>query len=187
LIKISPLPTDEWAEEQLAVFTRLVSADTSRVPDAVGIVLRHPELFAAWYPFGQVLQNTGRLPPRDREIVILRVAVHSDCAYVWAKHESYAGRFGLDPDEVHRVSVGAGAPGWTDWERVLICAADELCAHTRISQPTWSKLCERYDEAQLIEYLFLVGEYRLLSGLFNSIAIDTPLLEPLTAKDGPRR
>lgn len=180
MIKISPLPKDEWTEEQSSAFSHLVSADTTKVPDAVGIVLRHPQLFEAWYPFGQVLQNTGRLPPRDREILILRVAIHCDCAYVWAKHESFAGCFDLDPDEVHRVSIGAGAAGWSDWERVLICAADELCAHTRISKPTWTKLSQRYDEAQLIECLFLVGEYRLLSGFFNSIAIETPELERLT-------
>ena len=180
MIKIPPLPPDEWTEQQRAAVRRLLSTDSTDVPESVAIVLRHLDLFEVWYPFGQVLQNTGRVPPRDREIMILRVAVHCDSAYVWAKHESFAGRFDLEPDEVHRVSVGAAAPGWTDWERLLICAVDELCEHTRISQPTWARLAQRYDDAQLLECLFLVGEYRLLSGLFNSIAIDTPVLERMT-------
>ncbi len=44
---------------------------------------RHPGLFRRWMPFGGKLMQGGKLPPRDRELVILRVAWRCQAAYEW--------------------------------------------------------------------------------------------------------
>ena len=60
-------------------------------------------------------------------------------------------------------------------DAALLSAADELHDSQAISAETWSRLRAHYDEAQLIEIVFTVGQYTMLSMLTNSLRIE---LEP---------
>ena len=50
-------------------------------------------------------------------------------------------------------------------------AADELHSDARISDGTWSKLAERYDEKQLIEVPMLVGHYHMVAFTLNTLGV----------------
>jgi DNA-binding transcriptional LysR family regulator len=55
----------------------------------------------------------------------------------------------------------------------LLAAADELCAFRELSEATWTVLAARYDEPQLIELCFVVGQYALIAGVVRSLGIET--------------
>jgi 4-carboxymuconolactone decarboxylase len=59
----------------------------------------------------------------------------------------------------------------------LLEAADELHRTQRISDETWRELRPRFDDAQLVEIPFVVGNYTMLSMVAN--ATDVPLEEGL--------
>ena len=54
---------------------------------------------------------------------------------------------------------------------VLIAAADELHADSKISDDTWKALAKRYDKRQLIELCMLVGQYHLVAMTLNSLGV----------------
>ena len=59
--------------------------------NVLGTFARHPALAQAFHTFnGHVLFATT-LSPRQRELLVLRVAVLRDCAYEWAQHVLLAG------------------------------------------------------------------------------------------------
>ena len=80
---------------------------------------------------------------------------------------------GLDDSEIERCKTGAGAEGWTDTERLLISAAEELHAHNTITEATWTGLAEHYETLQLMDIVFAVGQYTLIAYALN--AFGTPL------------
>lgn len=51
----------------------------------------HPDLAARARVLGAGLLAHGRLPPRDREIVIARVTGRNGASYEWGVHASYYG------------------------------------------------------------------------------------------------
>ena len=61
---------------------------------------------------------------------------------------------------------------WTDHERAVVDAVDELCAHDKISQDTWIALTTTWAEPELVELTLLVGYYRMLAGLMNSVEVE---------------
>lgn len=133
-------------------------------------MVRHPRVFKRWVPFGHILLN-GTLPPRDRELLILRTAYRCGSVYEWAHHEQIARECDLDESEIDRVREGADAGGWTPFDAALLRAVDELLDRHWISDATWAALAERYDERLLIELPMVVGHYHMLAVTLNSLGV----------------
>jgi alkylhydroperoxidase family enzyme len=63
------------------------------------------------------------------------------------------------------------ADGWTDGDRTLLRAADELHDDGCISDATWAELAKTYDERQLVEIPMVVGHYHLVAFTLNSLGV----------------
>jgi alkylhydroperoxidase family enzyme len=151
-----------------------VSVRDAPAANIFATLVRHPGLFRRWLPLGGKLL-AGRLPARDRELLILRTAVLCRAEYEWGQHRLIGRSAGLSESEVERVKEGADAQGWDDFDATLMRAVDELHADARISDATWEELATRYDERQLIEVPMLVGHYYMVAFALNSLGVE---LEP---------
>jgi alkylhydroperoxidase family enzyme len=139
--------------------------------NVLGMFARHPDLALAYNTFNAHVLYQSLLLPRHRELVVLRVAALRDSPYEWAQHVVIAGDNGIDPDEVARVEVGSDAPEWSDLERALLRAVDELVLDARMSDETWSVLSGEFDEQQLMDLIFTVGAYDLLAMALRTFGI----------------
>jgi alkylhydroperoxidase family enzyme len=149
------------------------------VPNLSTTVVRAEGLVRRWVPFGAKILN-GKLPPRDRELLILRTGWTCQAEYEWSQHVVISLGIGLTEDEIERVTSGPGAD-WDDFDAALLRAADELHSDSCIGDATWKVLAGHYDEAQLIELIMLVGQYHLVAMTVNTLGIprDTdPTLPP---------
>jgi alkylhydroperoxidase family enzyme len=104
----------------------------------------------------------------------------------------YARAAGVDDGEIGRVAEGADAPGWNETESWLLRAADELHADHDLSDTTWAALRERYEDAQLLEIPFVVGQYSMLSMVANATGVPVeeglaPLPESHPSRASPPR
>lgn len=160
-------------------FGRLAGLVMGTRPPAIFTTLgRTRGLFWGWLHFAGRLMPGGRLPRRETELVILRVAHLRGCAYEFSHHVKLGRRAGVTLDDVDRVRRGASADGWTDAEQVLLQVTDELIADKDVSDPTWARLLATYDERVALELLLLVGHYDMLATTLMTLR-----LEP----DPPRR
>jgi alkylhydroperoxidase family enzyme len=139
--------------------------------NVLGMFAWHPELTRAYNTFnGHVLFATT-LTARQRELLVLRVAAVRESPYEWAQHVVIAGDNDISAEEVDRVAAGPDAPGWTDLERAMIRAVDELVGDALISDDTWAVLAEAFDEQQLMDLVFTVGAYDLLAMALRTFGI----------------
>jgi alkylhydroperoxidase family enzyme len=168
---LAPEDQDEQARELLAEAT-VAGATAANI---FATLVRHPGLFRRWLPFGGKLLLAGRLPGRDRELLILRTSWLCGAEYEWGHHAQLALDAGVSEDEVGRVKAGTEHPGWSPADAALLRAADELHRDSHISDATWAALTARYDERQLIEVPMLVGHYHLVAFALNSLGVQ---LEP---------
>ena len=131
--------------------------------NVLGTFARYPELARAFMTFnGHVLFATT-LTPRQRELLVLRVAALRDSAYEWAQHAVIAGDNGIDEEEVARVATGPDAPGWSPLDRAMLRAVDELVHDATITDTTWAVLSGSFDDQQLLDLVFTVGAYEVLA------------------------
>lgn len=168
--RIDPLPESEWDESTRQLLTSR-NPDPAAVLNIFSTFARHPDLLAKWMPFGGKLLFTGTLPPRDRELLILRTAWNCRCDYEWGHHLPIALSAGLTAEEFTHISRGPDAPRWGEFDTTLLRAADELHKGAVVSDDTWAALVARYDERQLIEMTMLVGHYHLVAFTLNSLGV----------------
>jgi alkylhydroperoxidase family enzyme len=132
----------------------------------------HPELTAA---FNQLIRHVlyfSTITPRQRELLVLRVAHLRGSAYEWAQHVYQGGVAGLAPDEVARVRTGPSAPEWAPLDAALLAAADELVADARIGEQTYETLSGELDAQQLMDVVFTVGAYEVFAMALRTFDVE---------------
>jgi AhpD family alkylhydroperoxidase len=131
----------------------------------------HPKLMKRWLVFGNHVLAKSTLPPRERELVILRVGWLCRCGYEWGQHVAIARAAGLDDAEIERIAAGPDAEGWSERERLLLRATDELHADAFVSDATWTGLSAHLSTEQCIDLVFAVGQYNLVSMALNTLGV----------------
>jgi AhpD family alkylhydroperoxidase len=140
-------------------------------PNLFMTLARHRGLFRGWLRFARRLMPGGKLPRRDTELVILRVAHLRDCRYEFEHHVRMGRRAGLGEADLERVAAGPTAAGWSPREGAILSAVDELHASGDLGDPTWAALRDHLDEPRLIELVFLVGHYEMLATAIAALRI----------------
>jgi alkylhydroperoxidase family enzyme len=168
--RIAPV-TPEECDEKTAELLNGLGAGMSQALNIFTTLAHHPRLLKKWSEFGGVLLYRGELDPRLREIVILRTGWNCKSDYEFGQHRVIGLRSGMTEKEVDATTLDPDAAGWGDEERLLIAATDELHADNKISDATWKQLEAKYTKAQLIELVFLVGQYHLVSMALNSLEV----------------
>ena len=168
--RIPPLAESEWTAEQREVLGPIKSAQPFY--NVLGTLSRHwdaAQKFTVWAY--HVMGETSRIGAREREILILRVGWLCQAEYEWGQHVIFGREAGLTDAEIARIKVGAEAEGWTPFEAALLRAADELHHDSCISDGTWAELAKQYDTLQLMDVVFAVGQYHLVSMALNSFGV----------------
>ena len=140
----------------------------------------HEELAGRMRPLGAGLLAHGRLPARDREIVIHRTCARAGCAYEWGVHAvAYGAQVGLTAEQLQATATGdASHPAWSPRERLLVRAADELHDTSTLTNGLHDELARELAPDQLLELLVLAGWYRLIAYVANGAQVE---LEPWAA------
>ncbi len=167
--RVEPLLETEWTDEVRELLPR--SSGSGRVLNIFATLARHPKLLKRWLVFGNHVLGKSTLSAREREIAILRVGWLCRCEYEWGQHVVIGRMVGLSESEIRRIPMGPSAPGWDPFEATLLTAVDELRADSMIRDETWSVLAARYDTLQLIDLVFTVGQYTLVSMALNTLGV----------------
>jgi alkylhydroperoxidase family enzyme len=196
--RLRPLEPSEWSEEVRRLLGGTLDGvasleggarEPSRPLNILGTIAHHPSLLGPFLGFAATLAMRGVLSRRDSELLALRTAWNCRSAFEWGHHVVYARAAGLGEAEIDRVCIGPGHEGWTDHERLLLEAADELHKEHRITDETWKALQSELDQAQLVELPFVVGNYTMLSMVANATGVPLeeglPELPATPAADGP--
>lgn len=168
--RIAPVPKADWSEQQQALMAPL--AQTGRDDYHVyTTMLNHPQLMRDWLVFGRHILLENSLPAHDRETLILRIGWLCQAEYEWSRHVPIGKSAGLSDDDIARIISGPGAEGLSAKDRLLLTATDELHADAFISDATWADLSKLYSKEQLMDLVFTVGQYNLVSMALNSFGV----------------
>jgi 4-carboxymuconolactone decarboxylase len=192
--RISPLLPPEWdtvAHESVSAFPSardfVVAHHQDRDGGARGthglsVLLQHPALAKAFLTFNNHVAVASSLSKRIRELLILRISWLRQSEYEFVQHLVLARNAGLHESEIERVQAGPDAPGWDPLDSDLVRAVDELHAHARIRDATWSRLSASLSMQQLMDLVFVVGCYEVLAMAFKTFGVQLePGVSPLEA------
>ena len=179
--RVAPLTDAECTPAQLDLLTKARGHLAS--VNVLDTLVRHPDLVRRWMPFFVHVLHKSGLSARDREILILRTGRLCGAEYEWSQHVPFAERAGMSADEIRGLAEGAEAAVWREaHDRNLIRAADQLHRYTMIDDDVWQALAERYNTQQLMDMVFTVGQYRIVSTALNVLCVQLDdYLQPYAA------
>jgi 4-carboxymuconolactone decarboxylase len=134
------------------------------------ILMHHPTLVRRWTVFAGHILRKQTLPARERELLILRIGWLNQAEYEWAQHVEIAKREGITEAEIERVQAGPTG-GWGADDAVLLQAVDDLYERSVVSDATWTALAKKYSTEQMIDLVFTIGQYNLVSWALNSFGV----------------
>jgi 4-carboxymuconolactone decarboxylase len=171
-MRLSPLPAEEW-DDAARHAVSVMLPEERRNPDDAGTLLstlvRHPKLTRAYLKFSTYLLYGSTLPPRVRELVILRVAHRRGCGYEWTHHVNMAKKVGLADADVEAAQRGQSTDAF---DSAVLRAVDELDEKSNLSDQTWAALSERLDEQQRMDLVFTTGNYIALALALNTFGVE---------------
>ena len=170
--RVAPLADDEMDAETRALLGA-TSGDLRRGPilNIFRTIAHHPKLLKRWLVFGAHVLAKSTLPPRERELAILRIGWRCGSEYEWGQHVAIGRESGLSDDEIRRVAAGPEAPGWSAFDAAILRAVDELHDDSFLSDASWNALTARWSTEQVIDFIFAVGQYTLVSMALNSLGV----------------
>ncbi len=170
--RIKPLAESEWnAEQQKLLNPQKAAHPSGRVVNINATLANHIKLAERWLPWAMYIFTESTLPPREREILILRIGWLCRSEYEFGQHTLFGKSAGLTDEEIRRITGGPKAAGWDPFEVTLLQAVDELHTDAFITDATWNALAKRYNKQQLIDLVATVGQYNLISMLLNSFGV----------------
>jgi alkylhydroperoxidase family enzyme len=173
-----PVPQPAELRDDVAELLPLIAPPGREPARTMAVLARQPDFLAPFLGWAAALALHGTLPKRDHELLALRAAWNCRSEFEWGEHAEYARAAGLTDAAIHSV---AGDPAtFAPVEAALLRAADELHSGSDVTDDTWGVLAAHYDDAQLVEILFVVGQYTMLSMVANAAQVGLPDgLDPL--------
>lgn len=167
--RVEPLEPEQWDDEARAVMAPFVEQGT--VYNIFKTLARHPDLLRRWLVFANHVLGKSTLGVRERELAILRIGYLCRSGYEWGQHVEVARRAGMSDDEIRTAKTGPFTPGLSELDRLLLTAVDELHGDAHVSDATWQGLSKHFTTQQLMDLVFTVGQYNLVSMVLNSLGV----------------
>lgn len=168
-----PLLKDVDPDSELGQLLDLTLSRHGEPLNIFAVLAHNPKLMKRFNLLGGLLINKGLLPPREREIVILRIGWNAQSEYEFGQHILIGREAGLTDDEIDALGSDTCLEDhpWADEDRDLVVMADELCADDCVSDLTFARLRQRWNEAELVELVICAGFYRMVSGFLNTMGV----------------
>jgi alkylhydroperoxidase family enzyme len=167
--RIKPLDDDEWNDDARKLMEPFTAQ--GRVINIFKTLANHPDLARRWMVFANHILGKSSLSERDRELIILRIGYLCQSGYEWGQHVQIARECGMSEDEIRLAKTGPETTGLDAKDRLLLEATDELHADAHVSDATWNGLAAQFDTQQMMDIVFTVGQYNLVSMALNSFGV----------------
>jgi len=167
--RIPALPPEQWNSKAQELMQPYVESGSDY--NVFRTLMNHPDLAGRWLVFATHVLAKSTLPERDRELLILRIGHRCRSDYEWNKHAEIGRFIGMSEAAIDSSKTGPATEGLPKLDRLLLQATDELHDDAFISDATWSALSQHYSTEQLMDLVFAVGQYNLVSMALNSFGV----------------
>jgi len=163
---MSPLPLPSPEELDPAVLAQLAGMPRLNVLAQLG---RTGWLEVITAALAQMFDGT-QFPPRDREVMILRIAAHTGVEYPIPQHRVFARNVGLSDAEVEAI-VRGDLDALDSWTTTLCRLCVEITDRVVLSEESLAELVAHYGRNDAAKAVWLMGWFNMLVRFVGSTRV----------------
>ena len=142
----------------------------------LGRIMGHcPYIGLNFERLGNSLRKGEELPPRLREISILRVGNLTQSEYEFKHHSVLALQCGISQPQIDQVSHWSDSKLFDEQERAVLGYTDEVTQNIKVKDETFTRLRGLFSEHTIVELTTLIGYYGMVCRILVALEVE---LEP---------
>jgi len=177
--RISRLDRGEVGPEIAGLYDK-VFAQRGNVPNMFRVMAHRPEIFATMQEHFAAVLNTGTVPTKLKELIIVRTSQLNETPYCLASHTRLARNLGWSDDQLAHLADWPRRSDFTPAEKAALRLAETVTrdAHA-VSDEQFAELRGYFSEGEIVELLCAIG----LFNYFNRFN-DALLMQPTKPGEG---
>jgi alkylhydroperoxidase family enzyme len=136
------------------------------------MITHSPGLAPGFFVMADAMFQANSLPPRLRELAILRVGHAYGADYETYQHGRIAGWVGLSSEVIAAAATGS-TNGLSDDEAAILTWTDYLLTHHTLDDAERAHVVQRFTVTQLADLVLTVGFYQLVCNFLNTFGVTT--------------
>jgi AhpD family alkylhydroperoxidase len=121
---------------------------------------------------GNSLLFHGVLPPRLRELAILRVAELTGAHYEWAHHVPIAQQAGVREEQIAGLKSWATSAHFDARERAVLAYTDSVASTVSVSDEVFGEARAHLSEAEVVELTLAIGYWGMVARVLVALRVD---------------
>jgi 4-carboxymuconolactone decarboxylase len=167
--RVAPLPEAQWTDEHRKRVAEFIPTG-ARPGNGFRTLLNVPDLVDRTITLYRYVSQQSSLPPRIRELLMLRTAWLHGSDMIWRERVPSARKAGLGKD-LRRIAEGPTAAGWDPFEANLLRMADQLFRNSFVNDAVFDTMATRYHTCNLMDAGLTVADIASLALLYNTLGV----------------
>lgn len=176
--RLVPLDTENMAPECKEILKR-IPGDALKGKYApvnvLGTLMYNPDTLQTFLDYWVTSKSKMGFTVREQELVILRMACHYKCNYVWKHHVPVAVEFGATEAQLTGVKKFPLPPVFNAREEALLVLTDEMVTERDIRDEVFDKYRSQLRDSELVDLVSLVSQYVFFTLANNALRIQVEL------------
>ena len=170
--RISRLDRSEVTPEMAALYDKAF-AQRGNVPNMFRVMAHRSEIFATMQAhFGAVL-NTGTVPTRLKELIIVRTSQVNETPYCLASHTILAKGLGWTEDQLANLADWPLRNDFTPAEKAALRLAETVtCDANSVTDEQFAELRNYYSKGEIVELLCAIGLFNYFNRFNNALRME---------------
>ena len=162
----------EQAPPEVREIFQKIEDNGARILNLYKVAAHSPKVFLNLIRLGNSVIGRMELPPRLREIVILRVAKLTGSEYEWAQHTPVALEVGISQKQLDSISDWKSSSEFNNEERAVLQYTDEVAQNVTVTDQTFNRLKNFFNEQTIVELTITIGYYGMLARLLVPLQVE---------------
>jgi 4-carboxymuconolactone decarboxylase len=162
-------PVVPGSRPELAELEARIRGARGRLSPLYQVLLNSPLLAAGWEHLFTVIRQQTSVPPRLRELVILRIAVLNGADYEFEAHLPHALQAGMTRAAVDMLRKGELRG--SDTEMLVLRYTDAMTRDLQVPDALFDELQRYFDDKTLVELTATIAGYNMVSRFLIAMGI----------------
>jgi uncharacterized peroxidase-related enzyme len=170
--RISRLDRSQVVPEIAALYDRAFAL-RGNVPNMFRVMAHRPEIFATMQAHFAAVLNTGTVPTKLKELIIVRTSQVNETPYCLASHTILARNLGWTEDQLSHLADWFLRDDFTPAEKAALRLAETVTRNANaVTDEQFAELRSFYSEGEVVELLCAIGLFNYFNRFNNALKME---------------
>lgn len=155
----------------IAPLVQRIERERGKVLNLYGMLLHSPPVAEGWLAFLTAIRQKCSLSGRDRELVIMRIAVINGADYEFRAHVPFALEEGITQAQIDALRDGR-LEAFDARERDVLAYCESMTREIHVPDAVFQAVRPHFNERELVELTATIAAYNLVSRFLEALQVD---------------